>query len=235
METRPKKRGRPRAYDPVVALRRATNLFWDRGFSAASLDELGVAMGMNRPSIYGAFGDKQELYLASIRAYVDAHRREMERIVSGERPLLDELRALYEGAIALYTAGPHGARGCLLLGTAATEAVCNAGVRDALAWGLRSFEEVVMTRLHLAAERGELRKGARPTELALVANGVLNALAMRARAGSSRAALDALVAAALGLIAPHVRASRAKTGAPRGPAKSRRPRASSPAPPPART
>ena len=54
----PKRRGRPRAYEPEVALGKALDLFRKDGFAATSLDELSAATGMNRPSLYAAFGDK---------------------------------------------------------------------------------------------------------------------------------------------------------------------------------
>ena len=52
----PKRRGRPRAYEPELALARALDVFWKDGFAATSLDDLSAATGMNRPSLYGAFG-----------------------------------------------------------------------------------------------------------------------------------------------------------------------------------
>ena len=61
----PKRRGRPRAYEPDVALGKALDLFRTAGFAATSLDDLSAATGMNRPSLYGAFGDKRELYIKS--------------------------------------------------------------------------------------------------------------------------------------------------------------------------
>src|SRR5580765_5390194 len=65
----PKRRGRPRAYEPDVALARALDVFWKDGFAATSLDDLSAATGMNRPSLYGAFGDKRELYKKSYENY----------------------------------------------------------------------------------------------------------------------------------------------------------------------
>src|SRR5262249_49612858 len=62
-------RGRPRAFDPQTALQRAREAFWDRGFAGTSLDDLSERTGMNRPSLYAAFGDKQELYLETLRGY----------------------------------------------------------------------------------------------------------------------------------------------------------------------
>ena len=66
----PKRRGRPRGYEPEVALARALDVFWKDGFAATSLDDLSAATGMNRPSLYGAFGDKREIGRASCRERV---------------------------------------------------------------------------------------------------------------------------------------------------------------------
>jgi AcrR family transcriptional regulator len=55
-------RGRPKKYDAQVALRAAGDVFWSQGFGDTLLDELSAAMGMNRPSIYRAFGNKEAIY-----------------------------------------------------------------------------------------------------------------------------------------------------------------------------
>ena len=69
-----KRRGRPRAYEPDVALGKALDLFRKDGFAATSLDDLAAATGMNRPSLYGAFGDKRELYIKTYQRYRDDAR-----------------------------------------------------------------------------------------------------------------------------------------------------------------
>ena len=58
----PKRMGRPRTYDRDTALEQARQVFWDAGYASSSLDALGAAMAMSRPSLYGAFGDKEALY-----------------------------------------------------------------------------------------------------------------------------------------------------------------------------
>ncbi len=73
----PKRRGRPRAYQPEIALGKALELFRKGGFAATSLDDLSAATGMNRPSLYGAFGDKRELYIKSYQRYRDDARAAM--------------------------------------------------------------------------------------------------------------------------------------------------------------
>src|SRR3954464_15849496 len=104
-------RGRPREYDPDTALRRSLDTFWRHGFSATSLDALGAATGMNRPSLYAAFGDKRALYLAALDRYWAEGRAGLERILGRDTPLRTALGELYAAAIALYLGGET-PRGC---------------------------------------------------------------------------------------------------------------------------
>src|ERR1700759_14188 len=87
----PKRRGRPRAYEPDIALGKALALFRTAGFAATSLDDLSRATGINRPSLYGAFGDKRELYIKSYRRYRDNARAAMVDIFRAELPLRERL------------------------------------------------------------------------------------------------------------------------------------------------
>src|SRR6201999_2000262 len=83
----PKRRGRPRAYQPEVALGKALELFRKDGFAGTSLDDLSAATGMTRPSLYGAFGDKRELYIKSYARYRDDARARMIDIFRTEQPI----------------------------------------------------------------------------------------------------------------------------------------------------
>src|SRR5215471_3491523 len=66
VQKEPARRGRPRAYDPDTALAQAMAVFWRAGYAGTSLDDITVGTGMNRPSLYGAFGDKHRLYLHAL-------------------------------------------------------------------------------------------------------------------------------------------------------------------------
>src|SRR3979409_423767 len=90
----PKRRGRPRAYQPEIALGKALDLFRKGGFAATSLDDLSAATGMNRPSLYGAFGDKRELYIKSYVRYRADSRAAMADIFRVEAPIRDRLRRM---------------------------------------------------------------------------------------------------------------------------------------------
>src|SRR6201986_3653547 len=106
----PKRRGRPRAYEPEVALAKALDLFRKDGFAATSLDDLSAATGMNRPSLYGAFGDKRELYIKSYQRYRDDARASLIDIFRSEQPLRERLKRIYSIALDIYLSGDRGPR-----------------------------------------------------------------------------------------------------------------------------
>jgi AcrR family transcriptional regulator len=193
-------RGRPRAYDADQALAGARDAFWDAGYAETSLDDLVAATGMNRPSLYGAFGDKHQLYLRTLDRYREFGRSAMKQELSPERPLEEALRAVFARAIAIYTSGSHGARGCYLIGTAATEAVQDSKVRATFAAGLHELDGLMEARLREAIKRGELSTNIDVAALARVLCGVMNSLALRARAGDPREILEATADAAVRLV-----------------------------------
>jgi AcrR family transcriptional regulator len=196
----PKPRGRPRAYDPDAALAQVMDTFWDAGYAATSLDDLSAATGMNRPSLYGAFGDKRSLYLKALERYRAASRAALKEALALDQPLREALRRVYAAALSIYLSGGKAARGCFLIGTAATEAVGNPEVRAIFAASVRGLDEAFEARIRFARDRGELKPDADPAALAKLASAVLHTLAIRSRAGEPRAALEATAEAAVELI-----------------------------------
>src|SRR5260370_3704741 len=133
----PKRRGRPRAYDPDAALGRALGSFWKAGYSGTSLDDLSAATGMNRPSLYGAFGDKRDLYLKALAYYWELSRLAMDEALARALPLRQALQRLYDKALSIYFSGKEGPRGCFAIGTATTDAAPHAQLRASPAEGCR--------------------------------------------------------------------------------------------------
>ncbi|AMP15347.1 TetR/AcrR family transcriptional regulator [Collimonas pratensis] len=193
-------RGRPRAYDPEQALDNARDVFWQLGYGGSSLDDLSSATGMNRPSLYAAFGDKHALYLQTLERYVERSRQAMIGVMSGDLPLAQALLRVYQLALSMYLPAGSAARGCLLIGTAATQAVVDVEVRQRLGDGLRCFDQVLEARFQRAVEQGELIAVLDPAMLAKMASAILHTLALRSRAGDSRASLEATAAAGVRLI-----------------------------------
>jgi TetR/AcrR family transcriptional regulator, copper-responsive repressor len=99
--------------------------------------------GPYRPSLYGAFGNKRKLYLRTLERYREMGRTTMQDALSYDLPLAEALRRVYARAISIYLTGDHGARGCFLIGTAATEAVRDAKIRTAYANGLHELDDLM--------------------------------------------------------------------------------------------
>ncbi|WP_426440520.1 TetR/AcrR family transcriptional regulator [Bradyrhizobium genosp. P] len=192
----PKRRGRPRAYEPDVALGRALDLFRRDGFAATSLDDLSAATGMNRPSLYGAFGDKRELYIKSYQRYRDDARTAMVEIFRSETPLRERLARIYTIALDIYTEG-ESPRGCFTVMTAASEAVSDPAIRAMVLEGFVELDKAFATCFRLAKERGELPDSTDATVLAHLASATIHTVAIRARAQVPRKELEAIVKGAL--------------------------------------
>ena len=99
MSAPPKRRGRPRAYDPQVAIARAAEVFWKAGYAGTSLDDLVAATGMNRPSLYAAFGDKRDLYLKTLEYYRDEGRALAREALANAPTLRVFLKRFYDSAL----------------------------------------------------------------------------------------------------------------------------------------
>ncbi len=196
------RRGRPRAYDPDAALAAATAAFWRAGYAGTSLDALSEATGMNRPSLYGAFGDKRALYLKALENYVEQARTAMDAALAPPRPLHEGLKRVFDLALKLYYPADAAPRGCLLVGTAATESVHDEGIRQRLHDGLRRFEAAFEQRFERAIAEGDLPPGTNAAMHARLASAVLESLALRARAGAKRSELAATATAAIALLCP---------------------------------
>lgn len=184
-------RGRPRGFDPDRALNAAQASFWQGGYAATSLDALAEATGLNRPSLYAAFGDKRALYLAALEKSVEESVSSLTAALAARPRLREALTLVYDSAIRIYLAGEAGPRGCFIIGTAVVEALGDDAVRRTLAQALSRMDGAFEARFAAARQAGELPADADPAGLALLASAVLNNLAIRARAGLGRPTLEA--------------------------------------------
>jgi len=196
-----KGRGRPRAYDPQTALQQALGVFWSTGYSGASLDSIATAAGMNRPSLYAAFGDKHSLYIKALEQYWEFAVASMhEALTDPALTLREALTRFYEGQLSIYFSGEGQPRGCFAIGTATTEAVEDPEIRDVLSDRLSRLDADLEARLRVAIDRGELRSDADTGALAVLAASLLHSISIRARAGKSREELTELARNAVSVI-----------------------------------
>jgi AcrR family transcriptional regulator len=193
-------RGRPRQYDPERALAKAAEAFWKHGYAATSLDDLVAATGMNRPSLYAAFGDKRDLYLKTLTRYQQQSRAIGAQITADEPPLRVFLKRFYEAALDIYLESGREAAGCYSISTAPAQAVTDTGVRDFLAASISGTDAFVAKQVVKARERGEVPSDADPHALAQLATAALHTIAVRARVGVPRKQLRAIAATAIDVI-----------------------------------
>jgi len=195
-----RRRGRPRQYDPERALAKAAEAFWKHGYAATSLDDLAAATGMNRPSLYAAFGDKAGLYLKTLERYQQKSRAASKQLLADSPTLRVFLKRFYEGALDIYRAGGTEARGCYSISTAPARAVTDPAVRAFLAASIGGTDAFLSDVIRQARERGEVPSDADPEALAQVATATLHTIAVRSRVGVPRQQLSALAAATIDLI-----------------------------------
>tara|TARA_R110000868_G_scaffold126850_2_gene334144 strand:+ start:1718 stop:2347 length:630 start_codon:yes stop_codon:yes gene_type:complete len=200
-----KTRGRPKSYDPDRALWAALEQFWGGGYAATSLDALATSTGMNRPSLYAAFGDKKALYLKALSRFAEELRAALGRDLYAHDDIGDALKQFYAGALDFYLTGPDGPRGCFAICTATAEAAHDAEIRDLLETILKEIDEGLTARLTLAQTRGQIDADADPAALAQLAAATLHSLAVRSRAGEPRKTLESLANQTAKLIAPKLK------------------------------
>ena len=192
----PRRRGRPRAYEPDVALAKALDLFRKDGFAATSLDDLSAATGMNRPSLYGAFGDKRELYIKSYQRYRNDARTAMIEVFRSEQSIRERLKRIFAIALDIYLGG-ESPRGCFTVMTAASEAVADPDIRAMVLKGFVELDKAFITCFRRAKEKGELSDRADPLVLGHLASATIHTIAIRARARVPRKELEAIVDGAI--------------------------------------
>jgi AcrR family transcriptional regulator len=183
MDQKSKSRGRPRAYDPDTALDRAAELFWTNGFDETTLDDLSEAMGMRRPSIYLAFGDKKALFLRALEHFRDTTAGAPVRAFVDADSIREALDAFF-GEVVEYMTVDESHLGCLLGNIAPATTLPD--VRSFLESNLAVTEARIAERLSAAVSSGELPSDYSAAQGARRAVNAMLSLGARARLGGSR-------------------------------------------------
>jgi AcrR family transcriptional regulator len=191
-------RGRPRTFDESQVLEAARDTFWKNGYAATSLDELSAATGLNRPSLYAAFGDKHSLYLRTLADNREWSVDGIRQHLAGDSPLRDALFNFLMDAADSTLAGESGARGCFVVCTAVTEALRDGDTRAIAAGYVEDVDRVFQERFERSV--AELNTGVDPASASKVAAAMLQTLAIRARTGSNREQLSDIARAAVTVI-----------------------------------
>lgn len=194
-----KTRGRPRQFDESKVLQAAELVFWHKGFSETSLDDLADAMGMNRPSIYRAFGDKEAIYRQVLMKYSDKMEAAFNYTMHSEEDIRKRLASFYNGALDVYTAGDQ-AKGCMLMSTAIVAATNYSGIQLDLLTVIRGLDKKLTERFKAAMESGQIASSVDAESRAALAQGLLHSLSLRSRAGQARSQLICLIESGVEII-----------------------------------
>ena len=187
--------GRPRSFDIDSALDRVLLVFWRKGFEGASLSDLTKAVGVNRPSLYAAFGDKEALFRKALDRYLDGPAAYVQEALK-EPSARAVVERLLRGAAESNTA-PRNPGGCLMVQGALACGEEADSIRQELTARRAAGEAAIRRRLQRARSEGDLSTDADPADLARYVATILYGMAVQAAGGASRGKLQRVVEMAL--------------------------------------
>lgn len=185
-----RKTGRPLSFDREDVLEKAMLAFWESGYETTSISDLTAAMGVTAPSLYAAFGSKQQLFLEAMHRYAGDHNaleQAMARAPSAREAVAEMLR----GAAVLYT-GDTTPRGCLLASAAATGSPEAADVRVVVAAQRRAVRDIIIRRIEADLAKRDLLPDTPAAVLADLAIAVMQGMSVLARDGADHERLLAV-------------------------------------------
>ncbi|WP_159713736.1 TetR/AcrR family transcriptional regulator [Geminicoccus flavidas] len=188
------KGGRPRKFVREEALDRALALFWERGYEATSMADLAAAMGMHSPSIYAAFGSKEDLFREAAARYEQRFASRLNQLLEEAPTAVSAIRAFFAEAIETYV---ECARGCFLVMATANGPADSVVVRERLACKRERGLRAIRARLERGRREGDLDPACDVDALAVYVITVAQGLSMQAREGASRETLAAVTRTAL--------------------------------------
>jgi AcrR family transcriptional regulator len=192
-------RGRPRQFDQNLVLDAATGVFWRKGLSATTVDDLTIAMGMNKPSFYRAFGDKEAIYRMTLDRFCGQMEQAMNATLFTENDLTKAMKAFYTAAVGVYTSGEQ-PLGCLMVSTAVCSAPTHPDVQTDLLNVLKVIDASFERRMENARSAGQLPKSFDCKNRARFGQALLHSLSVRARAGERQQELMGLIDAGVDLL-----------------------------------
>jgi AcrR family transcriptional regulator len=176
--------GRPREFDPDRALDRALRVFWRSGYEGASMADLTEAMGITRPSLYAAFGNKEELFRKALDRYVDGPGGYVQ--IALAKPTAREVveHLLYQAADAV--TDPNNPPGCLAVQGALCCGEAAETIKQELMSRRANGEQELRRRFARAISEGDLPTGSDAADLARYISAIVQGMAVQAAGGVSR-------------------------------------------------
>lgn len=194
VDTVTRKTGRPLSFDRDDVLEKAMLAFWECGYETTSIADLTAAMGVTAPSLYAAFGNKQQLFIEAMQRYA-GDRAALEQALRDAPTARQAVAEMLRRAAVLYT-GDTTPRGCLLASAAATGSPEAAAVRASVAAERSAVRDILIRRIEADIAQGKLSPDTPSCGLADLALSVAQGMSVLARDGGDRKRLLAIADAA---------------------------------------
>ena len=187
--------GRPREFDVDKALDLALQVFWRKGYEGASMADLTETMGITKPSLYSAFGNKEELFRKALDRYVDGPGGYFQVALAKPtaRAVVEHL--LYESAAAV--TDPNHPPGCLAVQGALSCGDAAESIKQELMSRRAKGEQDLRQRFERAIAEGDLPEGSGAADLAAYVSAILQGMAVQAAGGTTREQLRRIAEMAL--------------------------------------
>lgn len=190
-----KSRGRPRVFDMDEALDKALQIFWNRGYEGASLAELVETLGINKPSLYAAFGNKEELFQRALTRYVSGPVAFVGEVVK-ETTARKVAEKFLINAAEFFTDPSH-PKGCMIVQGALSSGESAELVKKILIKYRLSYETTLAQRFEQAKIDGDLSIEADPKDLAKYLATLHQGMSVQATSGATKEELIKLTNLAL--------------------------------------
>ncbi|MDX3235996.1 TetR/AcrR family transcriptional regulator [Streptomyces sp. ME03-5709C] len=187
---------RPRSFDEAHVLNSAREQFWNRGYAATTLDDLVVATGLGKGSLYGAFGDKRQLFLNLLNSYCSQQLRDVEQALTGPGTAMERLARLFEGVVDGYAADTE-RRGCFMVNSTSELHGQDADVVALARATYQRVEDLLVACVKEAQEEGSVDAGADARELGRLLLAALQGIEFLAKTNMEAPALLQIGRAAL--------------------------------------
>lgn len=198
-------RGRPRSFDRDVALQKAMEVFWARGYAGASMAELTGAMGISPPSLYAAFGSKADLYRQAMDRYVATSGAALWGLLEEPTARAGVAKALRTAAQAMVR--PDQPLGCMVALSSAQPEDFDAELQQDMTTVWQGSKTALLNRLVRAQAAGEIAADADLDAIALFYATVHQGMSLQARQGATADELNRLVTAAMAAWEPMTQGS----------------------------
>ncbi len=190
-----KPRGRPLAFNQEEALDKALKVFWARGYEGASMSELTETLGINKPSIYAAFGNKEELFRKALARYTSGPAAFVKEAM--KEPTARQVATKFLTNAAEFLTNQDNPRGCLVVQGALT---CGAGaavIQQELIAHRKSYEDALAQRFELAKTQDDLPVHVCAAVLAKYLTTIHQGMSVQAISGATKDELLAIAEIAL--------------------------------------